>query len=175
MTREPDAHRDPEQIAADAIARAIDAHRGASLEVMGRAAVEFMSATELLIVPAARMQGLLALERAMAGPLGAIAAERRRQVEGEGWTTAHDDAHNHGEMAAAAACYAFVASTGKANVSAPRGCISIVSLMWPRSWVWHWWKPKDARRDLERAGALIVAELERRDRAALAEESARHG
>ena len=30
---------------------------------------------------------------------------------------------------------------------------------WP--WALNWWKPKDRRRDLIRAGALIVAELER--------------
>ena len=93
MTREPDAHRDPEQIAADAIVRAIDAHRGASLEVMGRAAVEFMSATELLIVPAARMQGLLAIERALPTSLAtaweraieaaAKAADRRTMLDGD--------------------------------------------------------------------------------------------
>jgi hypothetical protein len=35
-------------------------------------------------------------------------------------------------------------------------------------WPWHddWWKPKDRRRDLIRAAALIVAEIERLDRAA---------
>lgn len=38
----------------------------------------------------------------------------------------------------------------------------------PRLWAWHsrWWKPKDRRCNLVRAGALIVAEIERLDRAA---------
>jgi hypothetical protein len=37
-----------------------------------------------------------------------------------------------------------------------------------RYWPWEdkWWKPKDRRRDLVRAGALIVAEIERLDRLA---------
>lgn len=37
----------------------------------------------------------------------------------------------------------------------------------PRGWPWgsSWWKPKDPRRDLVRAGALILAEIERIDRA----------
>jgi hypothetical protein len=34
---------------------------------------------------------------------------------------------------------------------------------WP--WSLHWWKPKSPRRDLIRAAALIVAEIERLDRA----------
>ena len=34
-----------------------------------------------------------------------------------------------------------------------------------------WWKPTDCRRDLVKAGALILAEIERLDRAALQENS----
>ncbi|PZQ21140.1 MAG: hypothetical protein DI569_12810, partial [Sphingopyxis macrogoltabida] len=40
-----------------------------------------------------------------------IAAERRRQVEAEGWTPDHDDEHGDGSLAAAAATYAFSAAT----------------------------------------------------------------
>ena len=35
-----------------------------------------------------------------------IAAERKRQIEVEGWTPEHDDGHSSGELAMAAACYA---------------------------------------------------------------------
>ena len=35
---------------------------------------------------------------------------------------------------------------------------------WPHTWDASWWKPKDRRRDLVRAGALIIAEIERLDR-----------
>lgn len=35
-----------------------------------------------------------------------VLAERRRQIETEGWTPEHDDRHNAGEMALAASCYA---------------------------------------------------------------------
>jgi hypothetical protein len=35
-----------------------------------------------------------------------IAAERHRQIEQEGWTAEHDDAHDNGELATTAACYA---------------------------------------------------------------------
>jgi hypothetical protein len=34
--------------------------------------------------------------------------------------------------------------------------------MWP--WSREWWKPRNSRRDLVRAAALIVAEIERVDR-----------
>lgn len=87
-----------------------------------------------------------------------IAAERRRQVEVEGWTPEHDDAHVNGEMAGAAACYCL------GSVSHWAGSMAIQSL-WP--WDKSWWKPTDRRRDLIKAGALIVAEIERLDRAAL--------
>lgn len=35
---------------------------------------------------------------------------------------------------------------------------------WP--WALEWWKPKDNRRNLIRAAALVIAEIERLDRAA---------
>jgi hypothetical protein len=35
-----------------------------------------------------------------------VLAERKRQVEAEGWTIEHDDRHPDGELAVAAACYA---------------------------------------------------------------------
>jgi len=78
-----------------------------------------------------------------------VLAERQRQVEAEGWTIEHDDQHRNGELATAAACYA-----------EPKG---LYNFAWP--WDREWWKPKDRRRDLVRAGALILAEIERLDRA----------
>ncbi len=35
-----------------------------------------------------------------------IAAERQRQMTAEGWTHEHDDEHDDGSLATAAACYA---------------------------------------------------------------------
>lgn len=85
-------------------------------------------------------------------------AERRRQIEAEGWTAEHDDAHEHGEMARAAASYALIA--GSRDRSLWRGDI-------PNFWPWEarWWKPTTRRRDLVKAAALILAEIERLDRA----------
>tara|TARA_R100001086_G_scaffold219041_1_gene135828 strand:- start:136 stop:492 length:357 start_codon:yes stop_codon:yes gene_type:complete len=87
--------------------------------------------------------------------------ERIRQIEIEGWTAAHDDEHDKGEMADAAAAYA-LSARGRCRLdlaSAP----GKAPWFWP--WSQTWWKPKTRRQDLVRAGALIIAEIERLDRA----------
>lgn len=86
-----------------------------------------------------------------------VLAERRRQIEKEGWMPPHDDEHSDGQMAVAAACYAVTTNQR-----------AVTPAWWP--WEDEWWKPKDYRRNLVRAGALILAEIERLDRAALSRE-----
>lgn len=78
-----------------------------------------------------------------------IAAERTRQIEVEGWSPEHDDMHTHEEMAIAAAMYALPAFARNL-------------LLWP--WDRKWWKPGKRRRNLIKAAALLVAEIERLDR-----------
>lgn len=85
-----------------------------------------------------------------------VLGERLRQVTAEGWTPAHDDEHEIGELARAAACYA-------ANATGYR--LQSRINIWP--WDREWWKPSTPRRDLIKAGALILAEIERLDRRAL--------
>lgn len=87
-----------------------------------------------------------------------IDAERRRQIEVEGWSEEHDDQHGNFEMAHAAACYV-------SHVAHCRGHWADADVP-PRNWPWDekWWKPKSERRDLIRAAALLVAEIERLDR-----------
>lgn len=86
-----------------------------------------------------------------------IAAERVRQINEEGWTAAHDDEHTDGSLAEAAACYAHPLLQASKPPHLPIG--------WPLSWDPEWWKPSDdRRRDLIKAGALIVAEVDRIDR-----------
>ncbi|WMU58185.1 hypothetical protein [Pseudomonas aeruginosa] len=89
-----------------------------------------------------------------------VQAERRRQITAEGWTPDHDDAHSHGQMARAAACYALAGSSAPNDGTAAL----LVSLAWP--WDEQWWKPSTARRDMVKACALALAEIERLDRAA---------
>ena len=91
-----------------------------------------------------------------------ITEERLRQVEVEGYSLAHDDAHRHGELAMAAAALASFSTYSDAR---RRGHRPLASPLWPAGWLF---KPKDRRRDLIRAGALIVAEIERLDRQARA-------
>lgn len=98
----------------------------------------------------------------MSKALDDISAERARQLAEEGWSPIHDDAHRYGEMAGAAACYVLNSVRIRNDRLAER-TREFVKDLWP--WAQHWWKPKDRRRDLVRAGALIVAEIERLDRA----------
>lgn len=81
-----------------------------------------------------------------------VQTERRRQVEAESWTPDHDDLYCAAELPRAAAAYIL----SGANDEAPA--------IWP--FVAKWWKPRDARANYVRAGALILAEIERLDRAA---------
>lgn len=86
----------------------------------------------------------------MSKALEDIAAERQRQIDVEGWTAEHDDAHSKGELSDAAAAYILGSDWLK------------MIRLWP--WSWEWFKPKSRRHDLVKAGALIVAEIERLDR-----------
>ena len=79
--------------------------------------------------------------------------ERQRQISVEGWTPEYDDKeHLPNELALAAASYVCADEQ-----DAPPA-------IWP--WDWSWWKPSDRRRNLVKSGALILAEIERLDRAA---------
>lgn len=73
-----------------------------------------------------------------------IDAERKRQIDVEGWTAAHDDKHGALVLENAAYCYRDAEGPG--------------TLM-PNEWPWcsEGWKPKDRKRNLECAGALYLA------------------
>lgn len=83
-----------------------------------------------------------------------VLAERRRQIEVEGWTPKHDDEHGWGDLADAAACYIS---------GSPYWSTRDKHQRWP--WELAWWKPKDRRTNLVRSAALLMAEVERMDRA----------
>lgn len=85
-----------------------------------------------------------------------VLAERKRQIQVEGWTPEHDDVHTGRKLARAAACYAIADGSFTPGLTPP--------LAWP--WDHSWFKPRDARSNYVRAGALILAEIERLDRAA---------
>lgn len=83
--------------------------------------------------------------------------ERQRQIEQEGWTAEHDDKHRDCELAAAAACYATCNSDSYLELRY-RG-----AQLWPGTWR-GWFKGSSYRRNLVKAAALILAEIERLDR-----------
>lgn len=85
-----------------------------------------------------------------------ILLERLRQVSAEGWTPDHDDRHDDESLIQAAAAYCLMAA------ELPQSAMGV----WPYGWDRKWLKSTDPRRDLVKAGALIVAEIERLDRAA---------
>jgi hypothetical protein len=92
------------------------------------------------------------LKRGMARASADVLAERIRQVDVKGYDTANDDLHADGQMALAAASYALYASDSA--LTAAR--------LWPfdRSPA----AGLSSRSYLERAGAFILAEIERLDR-----------
>ncbi len=84
-----------------------------------------------------------------------ICAERRAHLYREGYSDKHDDVENAGgELADAAAAYA-VAANGAPDAAH----------FWPGAWDPSGFKPTATIGDLVKAGALILAEIERRLRA----------
>jgi hypothetical protein len=101
-----------------------------------------------------------------------IAIERTRQVEKEGYDAAHDDEHGSGDLAVAAACYA-AASCGL-RIYEKQEFAAGMSFVDPWPWEGYDARPYDhhgggfkdpdddqALRLLEKAGALIAAEIDR--------------
>jgi hypothetical protein len=85
-----------------------------------------------------------------------VDAERRRQIDVEGFDALHDDQWTLGELVEAAIAYLAYLGDDAATETTPPEC-------WP--WDPSWWKPSpDPRRDLVKAAALIIAEIERLDR-----------
>ncbi|WP_275145326.1 ead/Ea22-like family protein [Citrobacter freundii] len=83
-----------------------------------------------------------------------VIAERQRQQSVEGWTPEHDGQYGKSQLLWASSCYLL-------NTIQP---FNRIPMDWP--WDSSWWKPTNPRRDLVKAGALILAEIERIDRAA---------
>lgn len=90
-----------------------------------------------------------------------VIAERRRQVEAEGFASERDDQYVDGQLAAASASYSIdaCALSFGGRLSSPKP---------PSIWPWDaaWWKPAGARCNLVKSAALAIAEIERLDRAA---------
>ncbi len=93
-----------------------------------------------------------------------VIKERHRQITEEHRTAERDDTYLHGELARAAGWYALASVRFAPGATSPHRLplFEDESYGWP--WALPWFKPKDRRADLVRAGALILAEIERLDR-----------
>lgn len=80
-----------------------------------------------------------------------IEQERKRQMAEEGYDSGHDNQYDNNELIGAAICY----------LGESWGTVDL-GKFWP--WKKEFWKPRDRCRNLVRAAALIVAELDRMDR-----------
>jgi hypothetical protein len=100
----------------------------------------------------ARMQPLHELEDTRDGSRR-IMDERTRQLHTLKFDAPNDDRYTKGELVKAAMCYENNAVVGDGTL--------------PETWPFpeSWWKPKGQVRDLEKAGALWMAEAARRERA----------
>ena len=100
-----------------------------------------------------------------------IAAERQRQIEEVGWSPDHDEAHIESQLALAAVVYALPETWRTKSLLMG----SLADALWPCTYVYNaqgeayqiyerWqlkFSPENRVRELEKAGALIAAEIDR--------------
>lgn len=97
-------------------------------------------------VPAASSESV---SQSLTDALRDVIAERQRQVSVKGWTPEHDDTYTCGELSGVAISYI-----------EPMEAV----FYWPAEWHDDRFKPSDERRNLVKATALLLAEIERLDR-----------
>jgi len=109
--------------------------------------------------------GALIEEMALSDAARDVLTERRRQITTKGWDHDHDDAQRNDEIAAFAAVYAMPEGARDWPAKETGFGRTFAEALIP-----FCWEPKfgDRRRDLVKAAALLVAEIERIDRAAIA-------
>jgi hypothetical protein len=93
-----------------------------------------------------------------------VLAERWHQIAEEGYHPEHDDAHPNGEIAAYAAFYAMPPAAREWPATETGYGDTWGEAIVPADWSVP--KEGDRRSELVKAGALILAEIERLDRAA---------
>ena len=113
----------------------------------------------------AEIVGALIEEMALSDAARDVLTERRRQITTKGWDNVHDDAQRNDEIAAFAAVYAMPEVARDWPAKETGFGRTFAEALTP-----FCWEPKfgDRRRDLVKAAALLVAEIERIDRAAIA-------
>ncbi|KAF1053091.1 MAG: hypothetical protein GAK34_01096 [Delftia tsuruhatensis] len=141
-----------------------DLHRSGSPRVNVRAMRYYsdaLSTVESALLAAPAAPAVDAPAKVLSQAARDVLAERRRQIDVEGWTPEHDDEHRDGAMSIAAACYTL------AQLPGARPYAFHTSYLWTwTGWGAQWFKPRDRRHNLVKAAALNIAELERLDRVA---------
>lgn len=97
--------------------------------------------------------------------LNEIVQERVRQMYERGYDERHDDEHTNGDIALFAALYALPPEIRRVRPSSNTGFVQ--DLLLPLGWQFKHGPTR--RAELVRAAALIIAEIERLDRAAEAQ------
>lgn len=94
-----------------------------------------------------------------------VFAERKRQIDQEHYSHEHDDEYDKNELIRAASSY-LSHVIGRRWVFKETCPETYQDEEAPDLWPWDLdlWKPKNPRRDLVRAAALIIAEIEKIDR-----------
>ncbi len=102
---------------------------------------------------------IVTLNKNMKTGVELIAEERQRQIEKEGWTAEHDAQHTSGELADAGAYYALTDET-IGFIDDNWGNDRSLHI-WPFDLKWRKRTPENRIRELQKAGALIAAEIDR--------------
>jgi hypothetical protein len=96
---------------------------------------------------------------------GELFEERVRQQIGEPYTADRDDEYLHGQLENAALTYLqYGRDDGRFKVAQAYQAEGEAPASWP--WEAQFWKPSSRRRMLVKAGALVIAAIERLDREA---------
>ncbi|MBU9164500.1 hypothetical protein [Burkholderia multivorans] len=91
-----------------------------------------------------------------------VLIERRRQIEVKGWTSEHDDERTCEEIAAMASYLAMPIGVRNWPMNGTNSGATLGQAILPDGWVVR--IETDRRRELVKAAALVLAEIERMDR-----------
>ena len=147
----------------------IESHRRSGEAKLDRSLLDLESVANGLLGICDQLMDQVNNPAQMSGVIGEIASERLRQLFSEGYTHEQDDAYVNGELARAAACYSAGYMIKGIHLELHKDKTQKIERfhrwsLWP--WPLSQWKAQLTRRMLIKAAALIVAEIERIDRAA---------
>lgn len=87
--------------------------------------------------------------------------ERQRQLGEEGWTAQHDAQHTDQGLTRVALAYLALALLNDEKSQLIIFTPEMFNVLWPKTWDRLWLKRADYSRYLEKAGALVAAEIDR--------------